>query len=140
MDLKEILDLVEKAETGSRDLDARIAVAASVDLPSPMGECKPHLRLPSKSDQCAPGTYWLVQMSGMSLRTAPAYTTSIDSIMEIICADFPGNSWEIKTFPRGEMKGSTAAILPPRSTESRANTPALAICAAYLRAKLAQGE
>ena len=66
-DLKPLIAELEAAKEGSRGLDAKIAVAAKVDLPSPMGEATAYLRLPHKNDYCEVGTYWLVQRSGDSL-------------------------------------------------------------------------
>ncbi len=71
-DYTELIAALEAAERPSRELDAKIAVAIEHDLPKPMAGCRAHLRVPQKSDECAEGTYWLVQFSGMSLRAAPS--------------------------------------------------------------------
>ena len=89
-----IADLAAAPE-GSREFDAEIAVRVDHDFPEPMGDAYPYFKLPHKSDQCAPGTYWLVQRSGMSLRTAPHYTTSLD-------AKLPGENIVSVTYVRSE--------------------------------------
>ena len=80
-DLKPLIAELEAAKEGSRGLDAAVAVAAAIDLPSPMGEATAYLKLPHKDDCCELGTYWLVQRSGDSLQSALCYTTSLDAAL-----------------------------------------------------------
>lgn len=59
----------------NRDLDARIAVALYDDSNRDDPRDNTYARLPHKSDECAPGTYWISGFSGLTLRTAPDYTS-----------------------------------------------------------------
>jgi hypothetical protein len=59
----------------NRELDARIAVALYSDADHTDPRDNTHARIPSKSDDCAPGTYWISAFSGLSLRAAPDYTS-----------------------------------------------------------------
>lgn len=59
----------------NRALDARIAVSLYRDDEREDPRDNTHARLPSKADGCAPGTYWISAFSGLSLRTAPDYTS-----------------------------------------------------------------
>lgn len=71
-------DLAKELESdrgANRDLDARVAVALYEDGGHTDQRENTHARLPSKSDECAPGTYWISAFSGLSLRTAPDYTS-----------------------------------------------------------------
>ena len=91
-DLKSLIAELEQAKAGSRGLDAKIAVAAKIDLPTPMGDmmgvpAKPYLKLPISMD-CEVGTYWLVQFSGMSLRTSPPFSTSLDAALTLVLEGF----------------------------------------------------
>ena len=135
-----LIERLEAAETGSRELDAAVAVAAKVDLPSPMGDCKATLRLPRKDDDCASGTYWLVQRSGMSLRTAPPLSTSIDAALTLVPK---GWRWEVADYA-GDQDGPRAALYrnlyseefePDDAIGAYGFTPALALCIAALKAR-----
>ena len=89
-----------------------------------------------KSDECAPGTYWLVQRSGRSLQTAPSYTASLDVAMTLVpkCYD-----WSLFF-----DNGAALAGCQPASedgcdiTDTPGATPALALTAAALRALSSQ--
>lgn len=59
-----------------RDLDARVAVATYSDTDHDDDRDNTYARLPRKSDECTPGTYWVSAFSGLSLRTAPCFTGS----------------------------------------------------------------
>lgn len=81
IDTKAVAAIIERLEAGEvgRDIDARVAVALAWGVPTPEDD-RPWLKMPTRYDECAPGTYWLVQRSGMSLRTAPEFTTSLDVV------------------------------------------------------------
>jgi hypothetical protein len=61
-------------KTLDRNLDARVAVVLYSDTGHADPRDNTHARLPSKSDECAPGTYWISSFSGLSLRAAPGFT------------------------------------------------------------------
>jgi hypothetical protein len=82
-DIETLISRLEAGETG-REIDAEIAVSIGWDLPKPMGGCHAFLRLPTTDDNYTVGTYWLVQRSGSSIRTAPHFITSLDAAMELV--------------------------------------------------------
>lgn len=63
-----------RCKTIDRQLDARIAVRLYRDNEHGDDRDNTYARLPSPSDECAEGTYWISSFSGLSLRTAPAFT------------------------------------------------------------------
>lgn len=71
----ELADELEADRGFNRNLDARIAVALYSDSNRSDPKDNTYARLPSKSDECSPGTYWISAFSGLSLRTAPDYTS-----------------------------------------------------------------
>ena len=132
-----LIERLEKAGEGSRILDARIAVAAQLNMPEPMGDAEPYLKMPHKLDECADGTYWLVQRSGMSLRTAPQYSTNLQDAFGLV---LEGWQYGISTHPPDELfnpGGAQAYVMKGMAENyqhSDAATPALALCIACLRA------
>ncbi len=133
-----LISRLEAAESGSRELDAEIAVAEKIDLPQPMGEAPPYLKMPAMADGCAPGTYWLVQRSGMSLRTAPHYTTSLDAARTLVPE---GLQYGISTHPPDELfnPGGAQAYVTDREglkyQHAEAMDEYLALCIAALKAR-----
>ena len=139
-----LIERLEAAETGSRELDAAIAVAAKHDLPSPMGECPATLRV-YKCDGEAPGSYWLIQRSGKSLRTAPHFSTSIDAALTLV----PEGWWISRIYQ--DEDGFEVMLIDPSSDEGMGTpnyveavlmadgngipTIALALCIAALKAR-----
>ena len=93
-DLEIVARVLRNIERPNRNVDAQIAVAISLDLPEPMDGATASLKMPTPHDDCAPGTYWLVQRSGMSLRTAPEYTGSPEAKLPgeniTVCVRIPG--------------------------------------------------
>lgn len=124
-----------------RKVDAMITVAAQVDLPAPMGDAGAWLRMPYKEDRCAPGTYWLVQRSGMSLRTAAPLTGDVDAILALIEQDLPGmgvNIWAWPDFAKatiGTREIDFAEYMAPVG-RGQAPTLPLALCLAFTEAKI----
>jgi hypothetical protein len=147
-DLTALIERLENAEGPSRELDASIAVAIGWKLPQPMGEAKPYLKMPTKADGCAVGTYWLMQRSGASLRTAPKFTESIDPAMTLVPEGWDWNlsSNNVACICR-DYADAFAPVFwsqkfePPRvSWDKRIGTvatPALALSIAALRARQA---
>jgi len=130
MDLKEILELVEKAEAGSRELDARMHAALHGGM---------FMSLDRKERDGFDVDYVTFFASGCHTTSYdfPAYTTSLDAIVGLVEKEFP---------ERGHIQlksdtGYHAWITPSEDDTPRVYRSApLALCAAYLRAKLAQGE
>jgi hypothetical protein len=126
-----LLDLATRVEaaTGTdRALDAEIAVAMQIGVRGLLADDHETLRLTRKSDGCAPGTYWFCCRSGMSLRTAEAYTASLDGAVALVPE---GWGWEVRGI------GYAHLISPRRSPDdvyAHAASPALALTAACLRA------
>jgi len=140
--LRDLIERMEAAKEGSRELDALIAVTIGEDLPASMGEAKPHLRACRPNDNCAPGHYWLVQRSGMSLRSAKHYTTSIDAALTLVPEKcYPtmltwnsmgGEAGFCRMIVRGPFRKD--GWHEDRKGEGR--SPALAVCIAALKARL----
>lgn len=136
-DLTPIIARAQALTEPSREVDALIAVALKWELPAPMGECSASLRIPMKWDHCEPGTYWLVQRSGSSLRTAPAFTASTDAALALAERVLPG--WTIQLLVG---TGRRVAILShqagdnERWSEAEGANIAIAICIATLEAKM----
>jgi hypothetical protein len=133
-----LLDLaarVEAAEGPERELDALIAVALKWELPGPQGAAPARLRMPSSSldhERVEPGHYWLVQFSGMSLRSAPHFTASIDAALTLVP---DRRSVTIERYSDGDGYAFVNNTLGSDSGNSTAAAPALALCAAALRAR-----
>lgn len=146
--MKELIKRLEEASEGSRELDAEIAVAVGHRVPSvPDGaEDLAYAKLPTIHDKCEPGTYWIVQRSGMFLSTAPRFTTSLDAALTLIPERWAveavswwpgGGSGEVSLLPCHQDKDGIwwhTATDGPR-IETEAKTPALALCIAALRAQ-----
>ncbi len=141
--MTDLIARLEAAPEGSRILDARIAVTACIDMPTPMGDASPYLKMPHKLDECEPGTYWLVQRSGMSLLTAPHYTTSLDAALTLVPEGWRGKlligDWSDGQRPEQDRAalwnnddGARESVF---GVGSSAATPALALCIASLRAR-----
>ena len=136
-----VITELEVAKAGSRKLDAEIGLTVQPDLPEPMGECRAYLKRPDTIDGCEPGTLWLVQRSGLSLRSMMPYTTSIDAALTLRDADkFPicivqdmgpvmGVSARIAVI---DTSGSTPQ---PITHDGQAKTIPLALCIAALKAR-----
>jgi hypothetical protein len=137
--VKLMLDLAARCEAASgpdRELDAAIAIeifdggAAHLDDPRDVTRARKVLI----SHGAQPGDFEVVGFSGVSLRTAPAYTASLDAAMTLMPKD-----WAIDCLKEGEV-GSWYVNMRPRDWVSewrfsKAATPALVLCAAALRAR-----
>ena len=77
----DIIERLTEATGPDRELDAAIIVAATPA--EGQGDDLITLRRTSKSDECAPGTYWRVSFSGKSLHTAELYTYSLDAAVAL---------------------------------------------------------
>ena len=131
-----LIERLESAKTGSRELDAEIVVKAGYGLPSPIGDENPVLRLPSEYDlsrNCVDGQYWLEQRSGMSLRTAPSFSTSIDAALTLVPEDW---SWSVDDY-QGTCKAHLDKLADGKAAifDCFCATPALALCIAALKAR-----
>lgn len=77
-----LAERVEKLTGPDREVDGLIACAIFKTVMT--DDDLIYLSPICKSDECAPGTYWLVQRSGRSLQTAPSYTASLDAAMTLV--------------------------------------------------------
>jgi hypothetical protein len=146
MDLAELRERLEKATGGDREIDAAIFVA--VEAPEQYSDDLRRYRLPHPSldemDMCAPGTYWLVQRSGRSLRTSPHYTASLDAIVSLIERKLPGWGWSAASgMSDANLYGAALSPLglvgaALNTQTARATTPPLALCIALVKAMEAQ--
>ena len=122
---------VERAEGPSRELDAEIAVAVKLGCRPNLPDDLEHLSLPNKRNPgpgVLAGHYWFHCRSGMSLRSADAYTSSLDAAATLasphwsLCANGDKPGWQAMDFAGGKVWCNGA-------------TPALALCGAALRAR-----
>lgn len=94
-DLSSLLERVREATGPDRELDAAIAVALQIGARKNLPDDLQYLREASRSDECAPGTYWFISRSGMSLRTAENYTASLDAALSLVERRQPGESFNV---------------------------------------------
>lgn len=143
---------VDSATGPDRELDAAITVALTPTRRT--DDDLIYLRLPTKYDKVAAGTYWLHQRSGMSLHTAAALTASVDAALALVERRFPGWTWDAgaddpDSLPAGE-KPYYAAVTSPvessvgvepvyKSGYGAGATAPLAIVSAALAALVAEG-
>lgn len=81
-ELDALAERVEKLMGQDREIDALIACAVfkTIMTDDDLIYCDPV----RKYEECAPGTYWLVQRSGRSLQTALKLTESLDAAMSLV--------------------------------------------------------
>ncbi len=149
-DLSTLISRLEEATGADREIDAAVFVA--LNKPEQYPDDLRYYRLPHPSmdhmDMCAPGTYWLKQRSGASLRTSPKLTESLDAVLSLAERVLPGWEWAIFRYAapgRGGMEKACARIFPVNgqhmgSGDCLGATPALALLAAVLKAKLSEQE
>lgn len=131
--LLELAARCEAATGADREMDAAIAVSLNIGARGLLPDDHEYLARVRKDDGCAPGTYWFVCRSGRSLRTAEAYTASLDAAMSLVPE---GHDWSLHV-----DNGEALAGCEPASDDGcwcadrHAATPALALCAAALRAR-----
>lgn len=142
--LADLLARLEKAEGPDREIDAALLVALL--KPEQLADDLRYYRLPSPSmdhmEMCAPGTYWLKQRSGASLHTSPHYTASLDAALALVERVLPSREWCVGV----DLENSCAWAQVENDVwdeatghiRGKANTPALALLAALLRAKIAE--
>lgn len=130
--LSDLIARLEAAKEGSRELDAEIAVA--VFETQKTDDDLIYARPCAKGDNCAPGTYWHVQRSGMSLRTAFNYTTSLDAALTLVPEDL---SWAVKSPGFQSLRKTFLVELESGDYQwcGEGWTPALALCIAALKAR-----
>jgi hypothetical protein len=137
--VKGLLDLAERCEAATgpdRDIDGWIAVAVDPDRQTIVGE-KPG-RFP-RDPIYGPASEVMEKIGGRDgadYLCAPAYTASIDAAMSLV-----PEGWRFEVTTTGFKPG--ASIVSPKGTFTNgggayAATPALALCAAALRARASQ--
>lgn len=139
--MNNLIDKLERADGPDRELDAEIAVATKLGCRPNLSDDLEYLSLPNKHDRgpgVTAGNYWFHCRSGMSLRSAPAYTASIDAAMTLLP---DGAEWTLSvvayepclvTISSGDDRKD--------ATHALAKTPAIAIVLAALRARSQGGE
>lgn len=161
----ELIARLEYATEGSRELDAAIAVATFHET---HGADDLIYALPTiENDLCAPGTFWRKSRSGLSLRTAQLFSSSIDAALTLVPEgdwsgsivfnagelrvggfvelDLPNPAWKVPGYDPSQPPHDWLAcvnsyddqILPPDGPKPR--PLAIAICIASLRALKARG-
>lgn len=121
-----ILDRLRRAETGSRELDAMIAVSLQI-MPSNAFQ-------PCASDD--PGTFGT---GAYTFWTAPEYTTSIDAAVALVERMLPGALWRVQKCPTAIINQNIGAYwatagMTGEQEAAYGATPALAIVTALFTA------
>lgn len=132
----ELIDKLEKATEGSRELDAAIFRALGAPLPDQFASLKVDL-------QWQPDGTATMPVGEMQVRyNPPAYTTSIDAIVALIERKLPGRESELVNEARAAV-GKAHALHVRRwkrdEDGSYTHALALALCIALLRALQHQG-
>ena len=133
--LNDLIERVQKATGPDREIDALVAVWRHGTVST--GDDLIYARAPYKDERCAWGTFWSVERSGMSLRTAPKFTDSLDEVVALIEKEMPGAAWSLTN-----LYGTARAELPlnggdldSRSAHRKDGNVVLALLTAFLRAK-----
>ena len=131
-----LLAKLEAATGPSRELDAAIAVAIFKAAPGI------DLRAEAAEEDCEAGTYWLVGPSWRSLITSQRYSESLDAAMTLAAP--PGHpmwTWRVEARIHGtnplHHSYEAEITVPSHEYGGFAPTPALALCIAAVRARLA---
>lgn len=142
-DLKALLERVEKAEGPDRELDAAIYNALYTD------NYRPHAFHSFEQKFHAVHRYhdgWLVGKDNSDewAENLPKFTASIDAAVALVEKMLPGWAWGVHVNPRA-VGGFLAHVterspIRPMPNIGAAPTPALALCAALLRALIAKAE
>lgn len=135
--LRALADRCEAASEGSRELDAEIAIVTFYGGWNDLDDARDVTRARKTliSHGARPGDFEIVGFSGVSLRSSPAYTASIDAAMTLVDAEWfwrighDGEGPDPSMF-RADIGGSVSFGF----VKATAATPALALCAASLRA------
>ena len=137
---QELIAKLESASEGSRELDALVTVALRLDCKRGLSDDLQYLSPIRRDDECAIGTYWYVCRSGRSLRTAEPVTTSIDAALALAERVLPKLwTWRVEKNNGGYFVAFWSDGDYAPDGEAVCASPALAICAALLRASAAQG-
>lgn len=145
MTLPDLLARVGEAEGPDREIDAIIHVTLCQPAPEPGDETRRY-RMPARNmdyEAVEPGHYWYVARSGKSLHSAPTYTSSLDAVVALVERVLPGSFWRAqKQSPDYDIAPFWAVCgphgKPKRQHTADGATPALALLAALIKAKIAQ--
>ncbi len=147
-DLSTLISRLEEATGADREIDAAVFVA--LNKPEQYPDDLRYYRLPHPSmdhmDMCAPGTYWLKQRSGASLRTSPKLTESLDAVLSLAERVLPGwcphvgqnvhhKHWSGALQRVDEVNQDIISI-----TATHPASPAIALLLAILKARLSEQE
>jgi len=125
----DLIAKLEKAEAGSRELDAAIFRLTDAR------RRQSGYVFPDETPEAA--------RAGKLASHIVAYTTSLDAILALVERELPGWEWLTLFNPlHGDSGCSYAVLTPPggsggHSVVHPGNAPALALCAAFLRARSA---
>lgn len=111
--LRSLQARIREATGPDRELDAWIVVMLTPTRAT--ADDLVYLIKTEPEDHCAPGTYWLKQRSGASLRTAPLFTTDPDGLgacVALMREVLPGCEWGRTVDGAFVVWGETYALLP----------------------------
>lgn len=112
--MKDLIEKLEAATEGSRELDAEIAIASGT---APVGAFRPCASLDN-------GTFGT---GAYSLWSAPHYTSSLDAALTLVLKGF---GWNVN-----DDCGDVAVFGETGEFRGDGRTPALALCIAALKAR-----
>ena len=118
--MKELIAKLEKASEGSRELDC--------DIPESLG-------WPVRRKPPSYKNPWCRAPEWKSIRTVPHYTTNIDAALQLVPEGF---QWEVRHIPTDEGSNYSAQANWQPTGRCYAATPALALCIAALKARMAE--
>jgi hypothetical protein len=133
--LIELAEHCEKATGTDRSLDRDIAIATFVGHED--GGCLSRARKVILSHGARPENYEIVAISGVSLRTPEYFTRSLDAAITLVPEGIGGELLSIMLHRswRGDCSVKLLDTLGGQESVGKAATPALALCAASLRAR-----
>lgn len=132
--LRALLARVEGAAGADREIDAEIALTFQIPNEHYNAPLRRPVLLPPQHHR--PGLLEYVEISGVSARPAPEYTASVDAALALAGRFYPGAEIMLR---RG-ASGKWTALVVGNNTAIKLPTPALALLAALLRAKIAETE
>lgn len=117
-DIPTLISMLEKAEAGSRELDAEIGIAAGF------------------AERRKGNVYKLSEAgSTLELYWPAPFSTSLDAAVALVELLLPGQEWSVgSNQPDIGEPWARIRTAPLRSLEESAATPALALCLALLKA------
>lgn len=134
----ELINRLEAATGSDRELDADIEVAITPTVKTDDDLIYAMRRSKDGSDATSPGHYFIKSRSGMSCKTAPAYTADINAALMLVPSEDSSNFEVCLEQSKRRTRAYWTATIGHMHFDAwvaTAPTPALALCIAALRAR-----